>query len=83
MRNLKRNQKVTSRICFSDKHFKGKASKNAPRTESNEPENRQPNQPTKKGIPFMIDQASYKIMDIFKYNSDLSNQGKRFMNGNM
>jgi len=29
----------------------------------------------KKGVPMMIDQAGYKIMDIFKYNSDLSNQG--------
>ncbi len=29
----------------------------------------------KKGIPMLIDQAGYKIMDIFKYNTDLSNQG--------
>ena len=34
------------------------------------------NQPMRKGIPLLIDQASYKIMDIFKYNNDLSNQGK-------
>ncbi len=31
----------------------------------------------KKGIPMLIDQAGYKIMDIFKYNTDLSNQGNR------
>ena len=27
----------------------------------------------------LIDQASYKIMDIFKYNNDLSNQGLFFI----
>lgn len=39
----------------------------------------------KKGIPMLIDQAGYKIMDIFKYNTDLSNQGNRifFRNGKL
>jgi TolA-binding protein len=29
----------------------------------------------KKGIPHLIDENSYKIMDIFKYNNDLNTQG--------
>lgn len=41
----------------------------------NERSPKQATQPMKKGIPLLIDQASYKVIDIFKYNNDLSNQG--------
>mgnify|MGYP000959179439 CR=1 FL=1 len=29
----------------------------------------------KKSIPHQIDETAYKIMDVFKYHGDLSNQG--------
>ena len=33
----------------------------------------------KKTIPHQIDETAYKIMDVFKYHGDLSNQGNDVM----
>ena len=77
-KKVKRNQKV-KKVLMKLFKIKENTPKKARETEEVENNPKLSNQPSRKGIPMVIDQASYKIMDIFKYNNDLSNQGLYFM----